>query len=79
MSNLSLKDFNNLSEEEKGERYKELSDHDKFLVRISTIPSGRTIGYRELTEQEKKEAKEFENAVKDGNIDKWFNKKSKNT
>ena len=53
MNNLSLRDFNNLSEEEKGKRYKELSDHDKFLVRISTIPSGKTIGYKELTKQEK--------------------------
>lgn len=75
MSNLSLEDFNNLPEKEKGERYKKLSDHDKFLVRISTIPSGKTIGYRELTEQEKEEAKEFEEAVKTGEIDKWFNKK----
>lgn len=76
MTNLSLKDFNNLTEEEKGERYKELSDHDKFLVRISTIPSGKTIGYIKLTEQEKKEAKEFENAVKDGKIDEWFKKET---
>ena len=29
----------------------------------------------EITDEMKKEAKEFENAVKSGNIDKWFNKK----
>lgn len=75
MSRLSLEEFNKLPEKEKGDRYKELSDHDKFLVRISTIPSGETIGYRELTEKEKKEAKEFEDAVKNGKIDEWFNKK----
>lgn len=75
MSNLSLEEFNKFPEKEKRERYKELSDYDKFLVRISTIPSGKTIGYSRLTEQEKKEAKEFEKAVKTGQIDKWFNKK----
>ena len=75
MSNLSLEEFNKFPEKEKRERYKELSDYDKFLVRISTIPSGKTIGYSRLTEQEKKEAKEFEEAVKTGQIDKWFNKK----
>ena len=35
---------------------------------------GEAVGSRELTEKEKKEAKEFEEAVKSGNIDKWFNK-----
>ena len=51
MSNLSLEDFNNLTEEEKGDRYKELSEHDKFLVRISMPIGWELIGYRELTEQ----------------------------
>lgn len=41
MSNLSLEVFNKLTEKEKRYRYKELSDHDKFLVRIA-IPIGRT-------------------------------------
>ena len=53
MSKLSLKEFNKLSENEKGDRYKELSEHDKFLVRISMPIGGEVIGYRELTEQEK--------------------------
>lgn len=43
MSNLSLEEFNKLSEEEKCDRYKELSDHDKFLVRISTPLDGGEI------------------------------------
>ena len=30
---------------------------------------------RKLTEQEKQEVKEFEEAVHSGKIDKWFNKK----
>ncbi|HJJ14188.1 MAG TPA: hypothetical protein OIM42_04950 [Clostridiaceae bacterium] len=75
MSKLSLKEFNKLSENEKGDRYKELSEHDKFLVRISMPIGGEVIGYRELTEQEKKEAEEFSKAVETGKIDEWFNKK----
>lgn len=74
MNNLSLEEFYKLSEKEKGVRYKELSDHDRFLVRISMPIKGEAVGSRELTEKEKKEAKEFEEAVKSGNIDKWFNK-----
>ena len=79
MSNLSLEEFYKLSEKEKGVRYKELSDHDRFLVRISMPIKGEDVGFRELTEKEKKGAKEFEEAVKSGNIDKWFNEKEKNT
>lgn len=75
MSKLSLKEFNKLSENEKGDRYKELSEHDKFLVRISMPIGGEVIGYRELTEQEKKEAEEFSKAVENGKIEEWFNKK----
>lgn len=75
MSSLSLKDFNKLSEKEKKDRYKELSDHDKFLVRISMPIYGEVVGHRELTKEEEKDAKEFENAVKNGNIDKWFKNK----
>lgn len=74
MSNLSLEEFYKLSEKEKGVRYKELNDHDRFLVRISMPIKGEIVGFRELTEREKKEAKEFEKAVKSGNVDKWFNK-----
>lgn len=79
MSNLSLEEFYKLSEKEKGVRYKELSDHDRFLVRISMPINGEVVGFRELTEKEKEEAKEFAEAVKGGNIDKWFNKEAKNT
>ena len=41
---LSLQDFWKLSSKERGERYSELSDHDKMTVRISDpgIPSKRT-------------------------------------
>lgn len=52
MSNLSLKDFNNLTEKEKSKRYKELSEHDKFLVRTSMNPGIELIGHEEVTKEE---------------------------
>lgn len=80
MSNLSLEEFKQLPEKEKGDRYKELSEHDKFLVRISMPIGGEVMGDNiQLTEKQKKEAKEFEKAVKSGEIDEWFNKNNKNT
>ena len=35
---LTFEDWKKLSEKEKGERYKELSDKDKFRIRISMNP-----------------------------------------
>lgn len=43
---------------------------------LHEIPKAKAIGKRELTEQEKQEAKEFEEAVKSGKILEWFNKNS---
>ncbi len=76
MSRLTLNDFEKLSGSEKKNRYKELSSHDKFLVRTSMPIGGKIVGFRKLTKEEEKEAKEFEEAVKSGNIDKWFKKNS---
>ncbi len=39
--NLTFEEWSHLLEEEKRERYRELSDHDKFRVRISVPPSVR--------------------------------------
>ena len=39
--NLTFEEWSNLSEEEKGERYRELSSEDKFRVRISMVPGVR--------------------------------------
>lgn len=36
--NLTFEEWSRLSEEEKGERYRELSDHDKFRVRVTMPP-----------------------------------------
>lgn len=62
---LSLEEWKKLTEEQKGIRYKELSDHDRFLARISTPLKGETVGYKPLTEEEKKQAdKEFDEILR---------------
>lgn len=59
MSNLSLKEFNKLTEKEKCEKYKNLSEHDKFLVRISMNPGIEVVGYQEVTDEEKEWAEDL--------------------
>ena len=54
---LSLEKWRKLSEEQKGIRYKELSDHDKFIVRTSTPPAFEVTGRKELSEEEKRAQK----------------------
>lgn len=53
MSKLSFKEFLKLSEKEKCERYEELSDHHKFLARISQNSGVEVISQEKLTEAEK--------------------------
>ncbi len=110
---LTFEQFEKLSEEDKKEQYKNLSDHDKFKARISFTIKCEVIGKstlskeelkshaeemkeeikrdnprwlheipgiknngkkRKLTKKEKKEAKEFRDAIKNNKIDEWFNK-----
>ena len=59
MSNLSLKEFNKLTEKAKCKRYKDLSEHDKFLVRLSMNPGVEVIGYEEVTKEEKEWAEDL--------------------
>ena len=59
MSNLSLKEFNKLTEKEKCEKYKDLSEHDKFLVRISMNPGMEVVGHQEVTKEEQEWADEL--------------------
>lgn len=112
-SNLTFEQFEKLSEKDKREQYKNLSDYDKFKARISSTIKCEVIGKstlskeelkqkaekmkqsiekdnprwlheipgikdngkkRKLTKQEKKEAKEFRDAIKNNKIDEWFNK-----
>lgn len=65
MSNLSLKEFYELTEKEKRERYKDLNDHDRFLVRISMDPGVKVIGYEEVTEEEKERANKLIKKIKE--------------
>ena len=51
METLTFREWMELSEKEKGIRYKDLSSHDRFLARIQGPPEY-------LTEEEKKEIKE---------------------
>lgn len=55
MSQLSFKEFLKLSEKEKTERYEELSDHHKFLARISQNAGARVIPEKKMTEEERKQ------------------------
>jgi succinate dehydrogenase/fumarate reductase flavoprotein subunit len=59
MGKLSFKEFLKLSEGEKSERYEELSEHHKFLARISQNTSARVIPEEEMTEDERKQLKKI--------------------
>ncbi len=50
-----------------------MSEKPRWINEIpKPIPTGKK---KKLTKEEEKEAKNFENAVKNGNIDKWFKNK----
>lgn len=59
MSNLSLKEFNKLTEKQKSKKYKDLSERDKFLVRISMNPGIEIVGHQEVTKEEQEWANEL--------------------
>lgn len=63
MSNLPFEEFNKLTEKEKCKRYKDLSDHDKFLARISMNPGVEVIGTSEISEEDKKWAEELHKQI----------------
>ena len=59
MAGLTLKEFWKLDEKTRGERYAELSDEDKRMVRLSApIGPGIVIGKVERTEEERRESDE---------------------
>lgn len=79
---LSLEEWKKFSEEEKVEHYKDLSDHDRFLVRIGAgapPPRVTVVGSFEMTKEEKQQAdKDFEKILKefgemkpDESIEQW--------
>jgi hypothetical protein len=63
MGKLSFKEFLKLSESEKSERYEELSEHHKFLARISQNASARVIPEEEMTEDEREQLKKMRENV----------------
>lgn len=54
---MTFEEFMKLPYEERAEAYKTLSDHDRFMVRISEPLKGKTVGYSEVTEEEKEKAR----------------------
>lgn len=55
---ISIEEFIKLSNEEKGKKYAELSDHDKYLWRTRYEPlRSQVVGHREHTEKEQEESK----------------------
>lgn len=63
MSQLSFKEFLKLSEKEKCERYEELSEHHKFLARISQNAGAIVIPEEEMTEDERKQLRKMRENV----------------
>ena len=66
MSEISLDEFKKLSSEEQCKRYKDMSDHDKYIFRVTDpapFLNAKTIGYMKITEKERLEAEERIKAV----------------
>ena len=63
--NLTFEEWSHLSEEEKGERYRELSDHDKFIVRVSIdgVPNAQAPEETATEEQRIASIREAEDAL----------------
>lgn len=71
---LTLDEFRKLPDDEKGERYAEMSDHDRFLWRVQHEPLvGRDVGEFEISEEEQKEA----DIIMNDFIEKFMKQKNK--
>lgn len=58
MGQLTIREFLQLPDEEKRERYEELSSHDKFLWRTSYEPIvAQVVGRVEISEEEQRKAR----------------------
>lgn len=61
---ITIKEFLKLSDNEKAERYADMSSHDKFLWRTQSEPiQARVVGHFEMTEKEKQKAEEDLNRI----------------
>ena len=63
MSNLSLEEFNKLTEKEKSAKYKDLNEHDKFFVRISMNPVYEVMRDSQVSEESRKWAEELHKQI----------------
>lgn len=66
---LTIKEFRLLSDDVKAERYKELSDHDRFLWRISSPLSVKVVTNQEMSKEQRKSVRESRlKLLKEGKI-----------
>lgn len=63
MSKLSFKEFQKLTEKEKNERYRDLDDHDKFLVRITQPIGGIVVETSKISKEDKRWAEELHKQI----------------
>ncbi len=62
MGKITLEEFKELGKEEQCKRYKDMSNEDKYIFRISDpVPflNAETVGHMEVTEEQKKMAKDM--------------------
>ncbi len=57
---ISYNEFRKLSREEKNEAFQFLDGHDKFVARLADPPEATVINHRELTDEEKEQARMWE-------------------
>ena len=54
MKKVTIDEWLKMSEKERGENYRYLTDHEKFKVRtLYTIPKGKDTGYQEVSDEER--------------------------
>lgn len=66
MGEISLDEFKKLSNKEQCNRYKDLSNHDKYIFRVtdpSPFLNAKNIGHVEMTKEEKKESEKKKKAI----------------
>ena len=66
---LTIEEFRLLPDDEKAERYKELSDHDRFIWRISSPLSVKVVTNQEMSKEQRKSVRESRlKLLKEGKI-----------
>ena len=66
---LTIEEFRLLPDYEKAERYKELSDHDRFIWRISSPLSAKVVTNKELSKEQRESVRESRlKLLKEGKI-----------